>query len=161
MKGAMEESQDVGRPEGILARGISFAILWFDDEVIELSVRASNGRFAGTARLYAGREGLAEVASAFRGFPSSNADSRELVLGTFDPACAGGGVRLRLGCTDAAGHAAVEAELRTDPQASEVGQSERAQLVVVVEPGAIDDFVAAVDRMPVEVGAVAHLRQAT
>lgn len=143
----------------ILTNGIEIEFVWFDDHVIELCVRGYNGRFAGTANLYDGHDALARVVAAFRGFPESIEDRREVELGTLDPDRAGGGARFRLRCTDAVGHVAVDVDLRTEPRHS-ANRCETADFVVSVEPAAIDDFVAALSGMTVAVGAVVRLRQA-
>ncbi len=96
--------------------GVKIEVIWFDDEVVELRVHGSNGRFAGTAELYASPDVFSEVAKSLRGFPSSIRDHRQIELGTFDPFCGGGGVRLTLRCVDATAHAVIEMSIRTDPR---------------------------------------------
>lgn len=145
-----------GRPN----LGLTLTIVWFDDDLVELRVRADNGRFSGTTDAYADRDGLAELVGAFQGFPRSIEDRRESMLGTFDAGYAGGGARLILHCTDAAGHAVMEVQLRTGPR-DQRGKAETVELVIPVEAAAIDEFVAALRRMPVEIGASASLRQSS
>ena len=140
--------------------GVKIEVMWFDDEVVELRVHGSNGRFAGTAELYASPDVFSEVANSLRGFPSSIRDHRQIELGTFDPSCGGGGVRLTLRCVDAAAHAVIEMSVRTDPR-YHYGQTETAELVIPVEAAAIDEFVVELQRMEVAVGVIARLRQAT
>ena len=140
--------------------GVKIEVMWFDDDVVELSVHGSNGRFAGTTELYASPDVFSEVANSLRGFPSSIRDHRQIELGTFDPSCGGGGVRLTLRCVDAAAHAVIEMSVRTDPR-YHYGQTETAELVIPVEAAAIDEFVVALQRMEVTVGVMARLRQAT
>lgn len=136
--------------------GLELRVIWVDEALIELSVRASNGRFAARVELYVDAGRLAAFARALRGFPASSRDRRELELGTFDPGWAGGGVRLGLRCTDALGHAAMSVELRADPQYH--GGAENAAFDVRVEPAAIDAFVAQLERLEPEVGACARLK---
>jgi hypothetical protein len=139
--------------------GIEIEIHWFDDDVIELLVRASNGRFAGMAELYVSHDELPRLADALRGFPASPCDHRELQLGTFDANHAGGGVRLRFWCKDRAGHALVEVSLRTDGR-YHFGRPEMAELVIPVEPYAIDRFVQHLGHLEVTCGASARLQGA-
>lgn len=139
--------------------GIEIEIIWFDEDVICLRVRGANSRFAGAADVYIRHGALANVADAFRGFPLSIDDQRELELGTFDPAHGGGGARFRLRCTDAMGHAALEVQLRADPHC-DGGRSETASFVIPIESAAIDDFVNTISAMTVAAGARARLAQA-
>ena len=143
-------------PVRLPPRGLRLEVLWFDIDVIELHVAASNGAFAGTTRLYVGRDGLKEAADRLRGFPRSPADERELVLGTLEPGFAGGGVLLRMHCTSPAGHAVVHVTCRSDTQGEE--QAETAAFSMPVLAAGMDDFVRALDAMPVERGAAASLR---
>lgn len=140
--------------------GIKFEVIWTDDDVVEVRVHASNGRFAGTADCYGGHDAISRLADAVRGFPTSSDDRRELEIGTFDPAFAGGGARLVLRCVDAVGHAVADVTVRADPRGN--GWPDQiASFSVPVESAAIDDFVEALGIMPSVVGAVASLRQAT
>ena len=136
--------------------GLELRVIWVDEGLIELSVRASNGRFAGCVELYVDQGRLAAFSRALRGFPASGRDRRELELGTLDPARAGGGVRLGLRCTDALGHVAMSVELRADPRGH--AGAESAAFGVRLEPAAIDAFVAQLERLEPEVGACAQLR---
>ena len=137
--------------------GLHVQILWFDADLTELRVHASNNHFAGMADLYINHDELAKLARAFRGFPASTKEQRDIELGNFNPNNGGGGLRLRLRCTDASGHVAVDVMLRTDPH--HTGRSETAEFSVPVEPAAIDAFIAELDAMPLKVGATAYLRQ--
>ncbi|MEN6334359.1 MAG: hypothetical protein ABFE01_08860 [Phycisphaerales bacterium] len=50
--------------------GAEIEVLWFDNDVIELCIRASNGRFAGVVELYVGYDALPGAAELLRGFPA-------------------------------------------------------------------------------------------
>ncbi len=121
-----------------MEHGITIKILWFDSDVLQLLVTATSARFSGYAELYAGHRIFSDLASMFRGFPTSPTDTRETELGTFDSAFAGGGARFRLS-TDATGHTEIEVTMRSDTMAR--GRTETANFIVQVEPNAIDDFV--------------------
>ena len=140
--------------------GIKLELIWMDDDVIQVRVHASNGRFAATADCYCGLDGFARLAQAACGFPSSSEDRRELEIGTFDARIAGGGAKLVLRCIDRAGHAVADVTVRAD-SGMNGSPAETASFAFPVEPAAIDDFVAALRTMPLVVGAVVHLRQAT
>jgi hypothetical protein len=68
--------------------------LYHDGDILQLRVRAWNGRFGGDTKLYVGRDGLTAVANELRGFPRGKDDSRETVLGAFGSDSAGGAARL-------------------------------------------------------------------
>jgi hypothetical protein len=141
-----------------LERGLSLEINWFDDDVLSLQVCASNGRFGGTADVYGGLDALSQVANAFRAFPIGLEDHRELELGTFNPAFAGGGARLHLRCVGKAGIVVLHVHLRA---ASQHDDCEEAEFMLRTEAAQIDDFVAQLDAVKeVQVGAVSRLRVA-
>jgi hypothetical protein len=144
----------------LLDVGIKLELIWMDDDVIQVRVQASNGRFAATANCYCDPDAFARLAQAARGFLSSSEDRRELEIGTFDARIAGGGANLVLRCVDRAGHAVADVTVRADPGMGG-SPAETASFTVPVEPAAIDDFVAALRIMPLVVGAMVHLRQAT
>jgi hypothetical protein len=134
-------------------------INWFDDHVLSLQVCASNGRFGGTADVYGGLDTLSQVANAFRAFPVGLEDHRELELGTFDPAFAGGGARFHLRCVGKAGHVVLHIYLRAAPYQHD--ESEEAEFVLQTEAAQIDDFVRQLDAVKeVKVGAASRLRAA-
>ncbi|MEZ5990062.1 MAG: hypothetical protein R3F30_13220 [Planctomycetota bacterium] len=140
--------------------GVKFEIIWSDDDLVEVRVHASNGRFAGTVDCYGGHDEIPRIIEAVRGFPTSSEDRRELEIGTFDPDFAGGGARLVLRCADAAGHAVADVTVRADP-CGNGWPAETASFSVPVEPAAIDEFVVALGSMSSVVGTIASLRQAT
>ena len=140
--------------------GIEFEIVWFDQDVVELRVNSSNGRFSGQAKLYLGRGRLSETADRLQGFPSNSTDSRDFELGTFNPNHAGGGVQMHFYCLDMAGHAAVDVKLRSDA-CKTVGEVGSVALRIPVEAAAIDSFAVQIRAMDEEqIGAAAHLESA-
>ena len=136
--------------------GVFIEVIWLDDDVLELRVQASNGRFSATAELYAAHTEPAELAASISGFPKSTDDNREATLGTFDAKVAGGGVQLRFRCTDLLGHAEVRLDVRQ--RVTNGPERESAAFSVRVEPAAVDEFVAALRRMRLQVGSSAELR---
>lgn len=137
--------------------GIEFKIVWFDEDVVELRVTSSNGRFSGQANLYLGRGCLFATADRLRGFPSNSTDSRDLELGTFNPNHAGGGAQMHFYCLDMAGHAAVDVKLRSDVRKT-MREFGSVALRIPVEAAAIDSFAIQIRAMDEEqIGAAAHL----
>lgn len=130
---------------------ISLAVLWFDDDTIELSVRCASATFAGQAACYVLPSALVDLASALEHFPRSPLDRRVVELGTFSPELAGGGVRLQLGC-DGAGHVRIDVHVR-GPRGPEPSADEpSARFALATEAAAIDAFVRALRAARVEVG---------
>jgi hypothetical protein len=140
----------------IFNQGIEMSVVWFDEDVIELYVLGSNGRFSGATNIYINRITLTEIANVFRGFPESIEDQRELLIGTFDPGYAGGGVKIRLRSLDKVGHSEVEFVVRAVSE-YRAGQNETANFYIPVEPAAIDEFVVAISMMEIEVGSTVNL----
>lgn len=127
--------------------------------MIEYLVRCSNGAFAGAAKMYLGHDGLANAASMLGGFPSSNKDSRNAELGTFQPDTAGGGIQLDFDCVDSVGHACVQVKLRADG-CKGMGDAQSVCLLIPVEAGAIDAFVSQIQCLKITKGAKAFLQMA-
>ena len=134
--------------------------MWFDDDVINLRISGSNGRFAGLVELYASHDSLPQLAKTIRGFPVSTTDVREFELGTFDETYAGGGTRMQFLCTDNIGHAAVKINMRADPRRCK-GQIESAVFQIWVEPAGVDNFVTQLDNMQVALGSTICLQRVT
>lgn len=131
---------------------------WNDDDLQEVVVAASSGRFAGQVNLYGDPHELARVAESLVGFPVSPTDRREIQLGRGDlPGY--GTANLTVYCTNSTGQVAVEVAMRTFPASS----SERQESAVVVVPaviGDIDRFVQQLRRANNQVGAHASLLSA-
>jgi hypothetical protein len=139
-----------------MVTGIEVSLEWWDDDVVILRVRASNGRFAGETELYAAHDAMPQLANALRGFPVNSSDIREYELGTFDPAYAKGGARLKLLCTDGVGHTAATIQLYSDEhRGSERGET--ASFGMTIEAWAVDAFVQQLQGMRLERGASARL----
>ncbi|MBI1848957.1 MAG: hypothetical protein HYR85_01295 [Planctomycetes bacterium] len=131
--------------------GIEIEVFWFDDDVLELLVRASSSGFAGRTALYASHDAPQTMAAAIRGFPVSGSDRREFQLGTFDPKYAGGGCRFVFLCADTAGHAFVHVTIHSDYDAA------RAEFAIAIEAQGVAEFVDQLERMSVVEGALARL----
>jgi hypothetical protein len=134
--------------------GIRLTVDYYDDDVVGLVISASNGRFSGVAAVVESLRFAKDLAETLAGFPTRPGDHRAVELGTFDPAGAGGGVRLTFRTVGGAGHPAVEVSVRADPHR---GAPEVASLVIDLEAARIDDFVAALDHLTLERGATATL----
>ena len=118
-----------------MERGLRVRYLYHDNDILEVEVSAFNGRFAGAAPLYVGRDELSRSADAIRGFPASRSDEREFTWGAFGPESAGGAARLHIRCIDSALHVQVSIQIE------DADGMESALLMAGLEPAAIDNFV--------------------
>ena len=139
--------------------GVRISVIYTDEHLIELRVKASNGVFAGQADVYADSDVLVELAEALRGFPDGRSDSREFEIGSFDAAHAGGGAGFRFYCLDSVGHAAAEVRLRSDREVGG-GVSDTVVLHMPVEAASVDSFVVQLAGAAAEVGQSALLEGA-
>lgn len=139
-----------------MKNGVELSVIYTDEPLLELRVRASNGVFAGEVDVYSSSEALAKFANVLRDFPATRNDVREFELGVFDAKYAGGGARFRFYCSDSAGHAAVEVKLRADPH-PEGSVNSTATFHIPIEAVAIDSFVKQLERMESVLGRAAFL----
>ena len=135
--------------------GFQFRLLWSDEDVLKVRIYASNGEFGAAADVYVAVGGLAEAAAILEGFPRSPSDTRELVLGSFGPEWAGGGVRLHSDCKGAAGHAFVEVTVESDNDDSR--PFETAHFFVGVEADAVDILVSGLRHIEAERAGSVHV----
>ena len=143
-----------------MENGVSLEIIWFDQDLIEVIFRCSNGRYSGSAEIYLNHGALCDLAKTLQGFPSELNDSRHVELGTFDQHYADGGVKMDLRCSDSKGHPVVEIQLRGDGCRA-FGELESVALRIPIEPAAVDSFVQQLIAMDGTAGASASLRMAT
>lgn len=143
----------------MIKTGVQVSVIYTDEHLMELRVRASNGVFAGQADVYADSEAPSQFAVALRGFPKDEGDIREFELGSRDVAYAGGGAGFRFYCLDSLGHAAAEVRLRSDTNA-EGGMNDVAVFHISVDAAAVDTFVIQLEQMGATVGQTAVLKAA-
>jgi hypothetical protein len=136
--------------------GFEFQLLWHDDDVLNLSVKAWNGAFGGAADVYEAIGNLQKAAEELRGFPTDPSDTREITFGNFDRKFAAGGVRMRFHCVDGAGHAYVDATI--DSNYLTGGTIQTAVLAVPVEAAAVDKFLQELEQLEKARAGSAHLR---
>jgi hypothetical protein len=107
-----------------MQRGLTITIVDVDPDYLGIDIRASNDRFGGSARIYAGLTELSEFATRIAGFPTNSVDERNYEFGSRDRGFAGGYCRLRFRCVDSVGHARVEVALEDDDQRHELASAE-------------------------------------
>lgn len=121
----------------VVMEGLTIEAVDNDTDYLGIEIRASNGRFAGYAQIYAGNNELSEFAAHIAGFPEGFEDHRSYEFGSPNPAVAGGYCMVKLRCLDRAGHVAVDVvidgKLKVAP--------ESARFSFRAEPSAIDQLV--------------------
>jgi hypothetical protein len=122
-----------------MEKQLLFEKVYEDADVIEIKVTVWNGAFGGITNVYIGRNKIGELASGFRGFPSTSLDFREATLGAFGADSAGGGVHLTLFCADPVGHVFVNVKIENDCDSK--NRAESANLLLRTEASAVDAFI--------------------
>jgi hypothetical protein len=135
---------------------ISVTVLWFDEHMVELQVRACGpDYFSGQVKFYEGHSTAREFAAALRGFPEDALDTRRFGLGNWAGTTSGAGVEFRFSC-DAGGHVQVVAHFKTD-QALPEEVPAKVAFLLFAEPAGIDRFCAQLEALPLTKGASAEL----
>jgi hypothetical protein len=127
--------------------GLRISVSWFDDHLVELVISASAPPFSAEVEVYERHDAPAQLAKILRGFPATAADTRQCVLGTFEPTLAGGGARFHFRCVDALGHAVVDVQVRADPQRR---GHQTAEFSVPIDAAAVDRFVQQLTQMKLD-----------
>ena len=138
---------------------IAFEVVWFDNDMLELSLNASNAKFAGQTTFYVNLETPTAFAAHIEGFPRNSEDVREYEFGgTNLPGY--GGARIRISCKDRSGHLLVHASIYSVPLSkTEVVQSATVQIEAT--PADVDAFVQQLKHLQARVGDMAVLPAAT
>ena len=109
-----------------------------DPDYLGIEISASNARFSGTTKIYAGLDQLTELAVVITGFPMSPKDERSYEFGTKNEGFAGGYCALRFYCRDRAGHAAADIEIEDDNM---FYSEATARFTIPILPAGVDEFV--------------------
>jgi hypothetical protein len=117
---------------------LTIKVVGGDDDYLGLDIRASNERFGGSARVYAGLNDLTDLAELISGFPKNATDERKYEFGSQEPNVAGGFCSMRFSCSDGAGHARLDVLLNDDDGWYEHGSASFGFQVFAVD---IDRFV--------------------
>ena len=97
-----------------VAQGLRVTVVDPDDDYLGIEIQARNDRFAGSTRIYAGRNELGEFADRIAGFPSHPGDERAYEFGSLNPKVAGGYSSLRFRTIDGAGRSVLDVRLEDD-----------------------------------------------
>ena len=122
-----------------MIKGIQIEVIDDDPDYLKLRISATNGEFAGVADVYVSPEGALELATKLDSFPRSPLDTREVLLGSFGRAQAGGAAKVRLFCSDSCGTSWVEVQIESGVEVA--GSVQTTLVVVPVEATGIDKFL--------------------
>jgi len=117
---------------------LELKVIWKDDDMIELSIKAANGRYFGTTEVYDTSQSLEDFAKSLIGYPSQG---KELF---YEAGQKNGysyfGVKVYL--INKSGHVGVEVSLEenTNHRNSRQAEKDKVKLEIIVEPSAIDNF---------------------
>ena len=137
---------------------LAVEVVWFDEHMLELSLRACSSNFAGQATFYAGLDEPQRFSKQIEGFPRTADDTREYEFGGADSP-GYGGAKVRLSCKDGSGHLLVRVSVyETYGEPGRVTESATVEFASV--PSAVDLFVEDLQRMQVQIGDMAILRHA-
>jgi hypothetical protein len=142
---------------------LAVEVVWFDNDMLELSLSACSAKFSGETSFYAALDEPAKFAEQIERFPramdDTMDDTREYELGG-DGLHGYGGAKVHPSCKDSSGHLLVQMTVyeASDDQSRGATQSATVELGSV--PAAIDSFVDELRRMRVQVGDLAVLRHA-
>jgi hypothetical protein len=112
-------------------------VIWKDDDMFELRVTASNGRYFGITEVYETSESLGDFADLLYGFPKDNLTLFHK-MGAKDSYAY---FSMKYYCIDNAGHLGIELNLEENVStAYRNGEKDKLKLEIIVEPSAIDNF---------------------
>ncbi len=116
---------------------LKLAIIWKDDEMIELAVTASNGRYSGTTAVYDRPEALLDLALALTNFPGKD----QVLIYEAGTKAGYAFCAFRFYPVGPAGHIGVAVCLEQDGATGGRPQEKgRVQLELLTVPAAIDTF---------------------
>ena len=112
-------------------------VIWKDDDMFELRITATNGRFSGTTEVYDTSESLTSFAKSLSGYPK---EDKTLIheAGQKDGYSY---FSINFYCIDNAGHLGVEVSLEENVS-TQYRQEEKDKLKheIIVKPNAIENF---------------------
>lgn len=118
--------------------GVYLSLVWEDDDLFQLEVLASNGRFAGRARCYTTREEIAKLAYGIDRFPKSTSDAFAFSTHSGDNYSYFG---LNFRCVDGRGGVVVRVKVADIVHFSNAPKiDDVVEFDLSVEPASIDNF---------------------
>ena len=118
--------------------GVYLSSVWEDDDLFQVEIRASNGRFAGKARCYTTREQITELARCVDGFPKSTSDAFDFSTHSGDNFSYFG---FNFRCVDGRGGVVVRVKVADIVRfTNSPGIDDIVEFDLGVEPASIDNF---------------------
>lgn len=133
---------------------LELEIIWKDDDIFELKVTASNGRYFGITEVYDTTESLLSFAQTLIDFPNQN----KIAIHEAGKKNGYAYFSMRFYCIDKVGHIGIEINLE-DTVATEFRKEEKnkLKLEIIAEPSAIDNFQKALKNLAINQKGVAIL----
>jgi len=117
---------------------ITVSAVWEDDDLFEISIRASNRKFCGEARCYTTRDEIRKLSEAIDRFPQSTADEVRFSTYSSDNFSY---FTFHFLCIDGLGHVVVRVKIADIVMYSNARPDNNiAEFDLAVEPAAIDTF---------------------
>ena len=116
---------------------LQLQVIWKDDDMFELRVMATNGRYSGTTEIYELSESLVNFAESLVDFPND----REVLIHEAGQQDSCGYFRMKFFCIDHSGHVGVEIYIEEKVSNQQRPQEKsKLSLEIIVQPSAIDNF---------------------
>lgn len=114
---------------------LELKVIWKDDYMLELRVKATNERYMGTTEVYIQSESLQDFSRSLIGYPANEQvlfyEAGEMDAYSF--------FAMKVYLIDSAGHVGVEVRLE-ERHASREAEKDKVKLEIIVELSAIDRF---------------------
>jgi hypothetical protein len=116
---------------------LKLKVIWKDDDMFELRIHASNGRFTGTTEVYETGESLMLFANSLLSYPKDN----KRLFHEAGKRSSYSYFSMEFYCIDYAGHVGVEVTLEANVSTQyRQEEKDKIKLEIFVEPSAIDTF---------------------
>ena len=123
---------------------LELELIWKDDEMFELRVTASNGRYFGITEVYETSESLDHFAELLFGFPKNNLT----LFHEMDKKNSYAYFSMKYYCINNAGHLGIEINLEENVSTEYRNEEkDKLKLEIIVEPSAIDNFQKALKQL--------------
>ena len=119
----------------ITVNHLQLQVIWKDDDMFELRVIATNGRYSGSTEVYELSESLVNFAESLVDFPND----RKVLIHEAGQQDSYGYFRMKFYCIDHSGHVGVDIEEKVSNQ-HRTEEKSKLSLELIVQPSAIDNF---------------------
>lgn len=142
-----------------IAHGLTLEVIWYDEDMLELRLTASNNNFSVQTSFYAALDAPKEVATQIAGLPSKLGEVREVKLGGQNLP-GHGDLTVSFTSEGNLGHLLVTLSASAVPLEA-IRPIEMTTFSLSATPSDIDTFARALQNMECHVGSHATLRAAT